>query len=132
MRSDSRKEVEEGFATLHEAVSRVVGHSYDALTTPERLVLLEKLEYEARRLVHPRHELINQIAEQATPEELGGRLPPALAARLHIPRAAAVRQVAEPADLGPRRAITGEPLEPRLPATAAAQRDGSIRGGHRA
>src|SRR5271163_459114 len=130
MRTDSREEVEEGFAALHEAVSRVVGHSYDALTTPERLVLLERLEYEARRLVHPRHESINQIAEQATPEELGGKLSHALADRLHITRAAAARQVAEAADLGPRRAITGEPLEPRLPATAAAQRDGSIGGDH--
>src|ERR1700722_13482928 len=130
MRSDSRKEVEEGFATLHEAVSRVVGHSYDALTTPERLVLLEKLEHEARRLVVPRHELINQIAEQGTPEELGGKLSHVLADRLHITRSAAARQVAEAADLGPRRAITGEPLEPRLPATAAAQRDRSIGGDH--
>jgi len=130
MRSSSCEEVEGDFAALHEVVSRVVGHSYDALTTPERFVLLEKLEHEGRRLVHPRHELVNQIAQQATPEELGGKLSHALADRLHITRAAAARQVAEAADLGPRRAITGEPLEPRLPATAAAQRDGAIGGDH--
>src|SRR5271167_402175 len=130
MRSSDCEDVEGDFAALHEVVSRVVGHSYDALTTPERLVLLEKLEHEARRLVYPRHELVNQIAQQATPEELGGKLSHALADRLHITRAAAARQVAEAADLGPRRAITGEPLEPRLPATAAAQRDGAIGGDH--
>jgi hypothetical protein len=130
MHSSDCEDVEGDFAALHEVVSRVVGHSYDALTTPERLVLLEKLEHEARRLVYPRHELVNQIAEQATPEELGGKLSHALADRLHITRAAAARQVAEAADLGPRRAITGEPLEPRLPATAAAQRDGAIGGDH--
>src|ERR1700749_3936099 len=107
MRSGSRERVEADFTALHEAVSRVVGDSYDALTTPERLVLLERLEHEARRLANPRHELINQIAAQATPEELGGKLPHALADRLHITRAAAARQVAEAADLGPRRAITG-------------------------
>jgi hypothetical protein len=130
MRSSSCEDVEGDFAALHEAVSRVVGHSYDALTTPERLVLLERLEHEARRLVYPRHELVNQLAQQATPEELGGKLSHALADRLHITRAAAARQVAEAADLGPRRAITGEPLEPRLSATAAAQRDGAIGGDH--
>jgi hypothetical protein len=130
MRSSDCEDVEGDFAALHEVVSRVVGHSYDALTTPERLVLLEKLEHEARRLVYPRHELVNQIAEQATSEELGGKLSHALADRLHITRAAAARQVAEAADLGPRRAITGEPVEPRLPATAAAQRDGAIGGDH--
>ncbi|OCB40178.1 hypothetical protein A9X02_17065, partial [Mycobacterium malmoense] len=32
-------------------------------------------------------------------------------------------------DLGPRRGLTGEPLEPLLPATAAAQRDGRLGGG---
>jgi hypothetical protein len=38
--------------------------------------------------------------------------------------------VADAADLGPRRAITGEPLVPRLTSTAAAQRDGMAGAGH--
>jgi hypothetical protein len=130
MGSSGREEVEADFATLHDVVWRIVGHSYDALTTPERLVLLEKLEHETRRLAFPRHELINQVAEQATPEELGGKLSHALADLLHISRAAAAQRVADAADLGPRRAITGEPLEARLPAIAAAQRDGSIGDDH--
>lgn len=71
MCSSIREDVEVDFAALHEVVSRVVGHSYDALTTPERLALLEKLEHEARRLVYPRHGLVNQIAQQATSRGVG-------------------------------------------------------------
>ncbi|ODR03732.1 hypothetical protein AWC26_01160, partial [Mycobacterium shimoidei] len=40
------------------------------------------------------------------------------------------RRIGEAADLGPRRAMTGEPLEPVLAASAAAQRAGTIGGGH--
>jgi hypothetical protein len=111
-------------------VSRVVGHSYDALTTPERLALLERLERETRRLRAPGHELLNQLAEQAGPEELGGALPHALADRLRISRGEACRRVAEAADLGPRRALTGEVLPPLLTATAIAQREGAIDPAH--
>jgi hypothetical protein len=65
--------------------------------------------------------LINQIGEQADATELGCKLPSALADRLHITRGEASRRIQEAADLGPRRAITGESLEPVLPATAEAQ-----------
>jgi uncharacterized protein DUF222 len=130
MCSSCREEIREDFDALRSAVSRVLGHSYDALTTPERLALLEQLECETRRLRVPGHELINQIAEQSDSTELGGRLAHALADRLRITRSEAGRRVAEAADLGPRRALTGELLAPLLTATAAAQRDGSIGPAH--
>ncbi|WP_120312282.1 DUF222 domain-containing protein, partial [Mycobacterium mantenii] len=62
--------------------------------------------------------------------ELGGKLSWVLADRLHISRAEAGRRIAEAAELGPRRALSGEPLGPVLPATAAAQRDGAIGADH--
>jgi hypothetical protein len=130
MLSSSREEIEEVFDALHTVVSRAVGLSFDALTTPERLTFLERLEHEARRLRVPGHELINQIAEQADETELGGRLPAALADRLRITRGQANRRVAEAADLGPRRALTGEVLAPLLTATATAQRSGRIGTAH--
>src|SRR5208283_3879175 len=40
------------------------------------------------------------------------------------------RRIAEAADLGERRALTGEPLAPQLMATAAAQRQGLVGDGH--
>jgi Domain of unknown function (DUF222) len=130
MRSSSREEVEADFAALHEVVSRIVAHTYDALTTPERLAYLDNLELEARRLPVPGHQLINQLAGQSDPTELGGTLSHVLADRLRITRADAARRVAEAVDLGPRRAITGEPLPPLLGGTAAAQRAGHIGAGH--
>jgi hypothetical protein len=81
MGSSGREEIQQDFDALRTAVSRIVGHSYDALTTPERLNLLERLERETRRLRGPGHELINQLAEQAGPDELGGPLPHTLAGR---------------------------------------------------
>ncbi len=130
MRSSDREQVQGDYDALRSAVSRIVGHSYDALTTPERLALLDRLEEETRRLRVPGHELINQLAEQAPPEELGGKLSHVLADRLRITRGDAVRRVAEAADLGPRRALTGEALPPLLTATAAAQRDGKVGPAH--
>lgn len=104
------------FDALGAVVSRIVGRSFEALTTPERLNLLQRLERETRRLRAPGHELINQLAEQAGPDELGGPLPHALADRLRITRGEARRRVAEAADLGPRRALTGQALPPLLTA----------------
>ena len=111
-------------------MSVVCNLSFDALTTPERLNLLERLEVVARQLPVPGHALINQLAEQAGEEELGNRLSRALADRLRITRGEAARRVAEAADLGERRALTGEVLPPLLTATAEAQRTGRIGGAH--
>ncbi len=130
MPSSDRDAIEADFAKLRSVVSRILGHSYEALTTPDRLALLQQLERETRRLRAPGYELINQVAEQAGPRELGGPLPHALADRLRITRGEASRRVAEAADLGPRRALTGEALPPLLTATAAAQRDGAIDPAH--
>ncbi len=74
--------------------------------------------------------MINQVGEQADETELGGKLPSALANRLRITRAEASRRIGEAADLGERRALTGEVLPPRLEATAAAQREGRIGAAH--
>ncbi|WP_424075206.1 HNH endonuclease signature motif containing protein [Mycobacterium sp.] len=118
------------FDALDAAVDVVVGLKFDALTTPERLRLLERVECVARRLRAPQHALISQLGAQADEEELGAKLPSALANRLRITRAEAGRRIAEAEDLGERRALTGEPLAPQLTQTAAAQREGKIGDGH--
>ncbi|MBY0391263.1 MAG: 13E12 repeat family protein [Mycobacterium pseudokansasii] len=104
--------------------------SFDVLTTSERLRALERRECVARRLRTPQHALINQLGAQAGEEELGGKLRSALAGRLRITKAEAGRRIDEAADLGPRRALTGEPVAPQLSATAAARRDGLIGDTH--
>ncbi|WP_122508725.1 DUF222 domain-containing protein, partial [Mycobacterium innocens] len=121
-----RESVVASFDALQVAVSQLQDLSFDALTTPERMALLERCETVRRQLPSIEHALINQIAEQSSEEELGGKLPAALANRLRITRAEASRRVAEAAELGQRRALTGQPLAPQLSATAAAQRDGRL------
>src|SRR5215475_7728534 len=104
--------------------------SFGALTTPKLLAVLERLERVARKLPVPGHAVLNQLGHQATPAELGGKLSHAVADRLRITRAEAGRRINEAQDLGPRQAITGEPLPARLPETAAAQRSGAVGHGH--
>jgi hypothetical protein len=130
MSSSCRDEVVEVFDALDADLDRALGLSFDALTTPERLAMLERCEKLRRQLPVVEHPLINQIAEQANETELGGKLASALANRLRISRGEASRRVHEAADLGERRALTGEPLPPPLPATAAAQRAGHLGAGH--
>src|ERR1700761_4783345 len=126
MRSSSREEIVEVFDALDADLTRALDLAFDALTTPERLMLLGRCERLRRRLPALEHPLINQVAEQADPTELGGKLAPALANRLLITRSEASRRIHEAADLGVRTALTGEPLPPALPATADAQRHGAI------
>jgi Domain of unknown function (DUF222) len=100
-----------------------------ALTTPEWLAWLERCERLRRRIPSLEHQPINHLARQATAEELGGKLSHAIAEWTLISRAEAARRINEAADLGPRRALTGEPLAPVLAATAAAQRQGRLGAG---
>ena len=130
MYSSCREEIVEAFDALEADLDRALELSFDALSTPERLVMLARCEVFRRRLPALEHPLINQISGQADATELGGKLPSALADRLRITRAEASRRIHEAAELGDRKAITGEPLPPLLTATAAAQRDGRIGSAH--
>ncbi|ORA76650.1 hypothetical protein BST25_00870 [Mycobacterium heidelbergense] len=127
-RAADREAITAAFDALDAAVDGVVGLDFEALTTPERLALLERCETVRRRVPAIEHPLINQLARQATPEELGGTLSHAIAEWALITRGEAGRRIHEAADLGPRRALTGEPLAPVLAETAAAQRDGKLGG----
>jgi Domain of unknown function (DUF222) len=130
MGSSSREEIVEVFNALDADLDRLCEWSFDAFSTPERLRALERLERAARRLRAPQHALINQLDAQSREEELGGKLRSALADRLRITNAEAGRRIDEAADLGQRRALSGEPSAPQLTATATAQRKGLIGDGH--
>ena len=130
MGCSSREELVEAFDALDGVLDRLCESTFDVLTTPERLRALTRLERASRRLRAPQHTIINQLDAQAGEEELGGTLRSALANRLRITKAEAGRRIADAEDLGERRALTGEPLAPLLPHTAAAQRDGLIGDGH--
>ncbi|HXS86486.1 MAG TPA: HNH endonuclease signature motif containing protein [Mycobacterium sp.] len=129
MRSSGREEVVEVLDVLRAGYKRLRDLSFDVLTTPERLNVLESLEQVRRLQPAAEHALINELAHE-DPAVLGGKLAPVLADRLRISRTEASRRVQEAADLGERRALNGEPLAPVLEATSAAQRNGELGGGH--
>jgi hypothetical protein len=129
MRSSSREEIVEVLDALRAAMKRAADLTFDVLTTPEVLNVLETFEVVRRQLPAAEHAPINELVGEL-PEVLGGRLPAVLADRLRISRAEASRRVHEAADLGERRAFNGEPLAPILEATAAAQHSGQIGAGH--
>lgn len=114
------------FDTLEAALDTVLGLDAQMLTTRDRLVMLARYERVRRMLPAGEHPLINQLAREATPAELGGRLSHAIADWTQVSRAEAGRRVREAADLGERCALTGAPLAPVLAATAAGQRAGRL------
>lgn len=130
MTSSTREEIVEVFSALDAVVDRLCKLSFDVFITPERMRALERLERVTRRLRAPQHAVINQLAAQASKSELGGTLRTALADRLRITRGEAGRRIADAEDLGARQALTGEALEPKMPATAQAQREGLIGDEH--
>jgi hypothetical protein len=75
MGSIQREEFVEVFDALEAELKRALDLSFDALTTPERLALLQRCERLRRCLPCIEHPLINQIGEQADDTELGGKLP---------------------------------------------------------
>lgn len=129
MRSNSRKEIVEVFDALAAELDRALELDFSALTPRECVALLQRCERLRRRLPAVEHPLVNQVAA-TDPAELGGKPRWVLADELHLSRGEAGRRLAEAAELGPRRTLTGEPLEPVLPAVAAAQRAGAIGAAH--
>ncbi len=103
MRSSSREEIVEGFDALKAGVKHLLDLTFDVLTTPERLNMLQNCEQIRRVLSAVEHPLINQLGGE-DPAVLGGKLAPVLANRLRISRAEASRRIQEAADLGERRA----------------------------
>jgi hypothetical protein len=129
MRSSSREEIVEVLDALEAGYKRALDLTFDVLTPPERLAVLERFEGFRRMQPAVEHALINELT-RVEPAMLGGKPAAVTADRLRISRAEASRRVHEAADLGERRALNGEPLAPVLEATAAAQRNGEIGRGH--
>ena len=111
-----------------EAVNaKVAVLSLDALTDRELIELQHRREVVARSLPAVDHQIINRLAAEADPKALGGtNLADVLSTRLRISKGEATRRIKQAELLGPRQAMTGEPLPPELPNVAAAQERGEI------
>jgi hypothetical protein len=103
----------------------------DGLTYPELLAQLNRLNTVSWALPAVEHRLTGRLAAEADPKALGDTsLVNVLATTLRITGREARRRLEEAAQLGPRRALTGEALAPQLATTAAAQARGAIGPDH--
>ena len=103
----------------------------DLLTAPELIAVLDELETLSCQLPTQWHRMLARLQTETTPKELGAKSwREVLATRWRISPGEAGRRLAGAALLGPRQALTGQPLEPVLPATAAAQAHGLITAEH--
>jgi len=112
---------------LRAARDDVTELSLDALTVPELLNLLGELETDRRRQPTAEHRLIQTLRSRCEPADVGAKnWTSALATALRVSDDEARRRLKSAELLGPRQAMTGEPLPPVLPNLAAAQRRGAV------
>ena len=127
-----------GRDTVHHALSdraasvkALLDADFTMFDTAELLAMQSEREQYARADEAIDLRLQAALMDRATPHEIGGKSwADVLATRMRLSRKDAARRVAAAQDLGPRRIIGGEVLEPVLPACAAALTDGSINSGH--
>ncbi|ORW89621.1 HNH endonuclease signature motif containing protein [Mycolicibacter terrae] len=117
------------FDALTAGLDRALELDFEVLTPRECVALLRRCEVLRRRLPALEHPMVNRLAA-ADPDELGGKARWVLADELHLTRGEAGRRITEAAELGPRRTLTGQPLDPVHPVVATAQRNGEIGAAH--
>ncbi len=118
-------------AALRAAHDELAALPIDALTKPELVAALDELETVACQLPTQSHRMLARLQAETTAKEMGAKSwRDVLAIRWRISTTEAGRRFDEAAQLGPRRTLTGEPLEPVLPCTALAQAHGLINREH--
>ncbi|GFG68545.1 HNH endonuclease signature motif containing protein [Mycolicibacter senuensis] len=109
------------------AQARLARCSFDALSSAELVEVLARREALAWQAPVIDHQILARLVTEGHCEVLAGcSLAKALGERLRISAKEARRRIDDAAALGPRTAITGEPLEPVLPGLAAAQAAGQV------
>jgi hypothetical protein len=127
----SAEAVQEAIAALRAAHDHLAAQPIDALTKSELVDALDELETVSCQLPAQRHRLLACLQAETTAKEMGAKSwRQVLATRFRISTSEAGRRLDEAAVLGPRRTLTGQPLEPVLPAVAVAQERGLINGEH--
>jgi hypothetical protein len=123
--------VQAAVAALRAAYDELAALPIDALTKSELVGVLDDLETLSCQLPTQSHRMLARLQGESTAKELGAKSwKDVLAVRWRISPTEAARRLAEAAELGPRRTLTGEPLDPVLACTALAQGHGLINGEH--
>ncbi|BBZ15819.1 HNH endonuclease signature motif containing protein [Mycolicibacterium gadium] len=127
----SAEAVREAIAAVRAAHDHVAALPIDALTKSELVDALDELETLSCQLPAQGHRMLARLQIEATAKEMGAKSwRQVLATRWRISTSEAGRRLDEAALLGPRRALTGQPLDPALPCVALAQARGMINGEH--
>jgi hypothetical protein len=122
--------VDSALTELDAAVTVLAGARTDVLDTAHRLQALTAISRTTRRLAAMENELIAGLAREATPVELGDGLTSCLSATLLINPAEAADRLRDAENVATRVAMTGQPLPPRFPETAAKLRAGELDRAH--
>ena len=131
VRRVSETPVQVAVAALRAAHDALASCDLEMLTQRELLTMLDELQTLSCQLPAHWHKALAQLQAETTPKELGAKSwKDVLRIRWRITATDANRRLAEAADLGPRRTLTGESLAPVLAATAAAQAAGLINSEH--
>ncbi|OBB33178.1 hypothetical protein A5792_12300 [Mycolicibacterium peregrinum] len=129
--AQSRGAVQTALADHLAATTTLVDVDFTGFDTAELLAIQSERERQARAQATVDHRIQSALMARTSPREIGGKSwPDVLATRMRISRKEASRRVAAAAHLGPRYGLTGEVLEPMLPACAEALRSGSINTDH--
>ncbi|CRZ17361.1 REP13E12 repeat protein [Mycolicibacterium neworleansense] len=118
-------------AALRAAFDAFAACDFESLTRCELMAVMDEYEALTCQLPGPWHRLLARLQAEATPRELGAKSwNEVLRIRWRLSTTEAGRRLGEAAELGPRRAVTGEPLPPELPVVAAAQGAGLLTADH--
>src|SRR4051794_5919257 len=119
--------VEGAVTQLRHAVDALLSTPIDGLEAVEFVRVIEAVEVQRRRLEAVDQRLLAGASGAGVASLFGQPgLAGALSSLLRIDVVEARRRVARAVDLGPRRALTGEPLAPILPLAAQAAAEGEL------
>lgn len=126
-----RERVVTALDAVDSALDELVGLSLDGLGSRDLVEVLFRCERFGRRLPVMDHAVIARLVSGDDPKTVGAcSWPEAIATALRVSYKEAKRRIGAAAVLGPRRALTGEPLASVLEATAAAQARGELGAEH--
>ncbi|WP_166907247.1 HNH endonuclease signature motif containing protein, partial [Mycobacterium sp. DL440] len=118
-------------AGLRAAFDAFAACDFASLTRAELVAVLDEYETLICQMPSVGHRMLAQLQAEATSQELGAKTwNEVLRIRWRLSTAEAGRRLGEAAELGPRRALTGEPLPAVLPVVAAAEAAGLINADH--
>jgi hypothetical protein len=124
---------ETALAHLAAAREQLGAVEVDSLAGDELLELVAALEADTRQRASVQHSVVAELEARGVAGELGcSSTAVLLSERLRIGRREAAGRVWLAAELGPRRAMSGQPLPARFPEVAAAVAEGAISDRHAA